>query len=224
MKFSIIIPTLNEGQTIKSCIEKIHAAAAGESIEIIIADGGSSDATSSIAELLKADVVHSQKGRGTQLNAGARKACGDILIFLHADTLLPEDAFTILKKAFKNTSVQAGKFRMRFDEQNILFAVYALFTRFDSVFTSFGDQCITVRRSFYTELGGFKEWPLFEDVEFLQRARKVTRIFSFKSYVTTSARRFKKNGILRQQIINSRLIFKYLRGASSQELADEYRK
>ncbi len=222
MKFSIIIPTLNEEKFLKACVENIRAL--DENVEIIIADGGSSDTTVEIAELLKTKVIRCKQGRGTQQNAGAGFSSGDILLFLHADTVLPQDVFKTLAEVFKNEKVQVGTFRLKFDEPDFLFKSYAFFTRFDSIFTSFGDQCITVRKSFFNELGGFKNWPVFEDVEFLQRARKVTRIYRFKDFVITSARRFLKNGIVRQQFINARLIYKYLRGETPENLAEEYRK
>jgi len=99
----------------------------------------------------------------------------------------------------------------------------AWFSRFDSVFTRFGDQGIVVRRPFYEQLGGFPPWPLFEDVEFLRRARRLTRGWSFPADVTTSARRFRRHGVLRQQLQNTRLLLRFLAGTSPERLAAEYR-
>ena len=112
---------------------------------------------------------------------------------------------------------------MRFDLKHWFLNISGYLTRFDSILTRFGDQCIVVRKDFFNELGGFPDWPLFEDVEFLRRARKRTRIQSFPLEVVTSARRFKKNGIYRQQIFNGLLVLQYLLGADVKKLAEKYR-
>jgi hypothetical protein len=149
---------------------------------------------------------------------------GSILIFLHADTTLPHEAFVVLNNIFADPKVKIGTFRLRFDNDNWFLRVCGYLTRFDSILTRFGDQCIVVRRNFFDELGGFPEWPLFEDVDFLRRARRRTRIHSFPAEVLTSAHKFKKNGPIRQQIKNGSLILKYLAGVSPEKLAMEYRK
>ncbi len=218
--YSVIIPTLNEAENIAGCIDRIRTF--NSSVQIIVADGGSGDQTARIAEKAGAQVVLSQPGRGIQCNCGAKNAKGSILIFLHADTCLPHEAFVVLNNIFSDSKIQIGTFRLRFDSDNWFLKLCGYLTRFDSLLTRFGDQCIVVRRNFFDELGGFPEWPLFEDVDFLRQARKKTRIHSFPAKVITSARKFKKNGPIRQQIRNGILILKYLAGVSPGKLAKEY--
>lgn len=221
-QFSVIIPVLNESLRIENCIKNIRAV--NPNAEIIISDGGSKDSTVEIGQAQNVTVCPSPPGRGTQCNAGARQAKGDILIFQHVDTQLPKAAFAFLRDKFADENVLAGTFRMRFDEKHWFLDICGFCTRYDSIFTRFGDQCIVVRKNFFEKLGGFPDWPLFEDVEFLRRARRKTRIWSFPLEVTTSARRFTKNGIFRQQLFNSFLLVRYLSGCDVQYLAERYRK
>jgi len=220
--YSVIIPTLNEAAHIAACIERVRTL--NSFAQMIVADGGSRDQTALMAEKAGAQVVGSQPGRGIQCNCGAKNAAGSIFIFLHADTFLPQEAFVILNNFFSDPRVEIGTFRLRFDSENWFLKLSGYLTRFDSILTRFGDQGIVVRRSFFNELGGFPEWPLFEDVDFLRRARKKTKIHSFPAEVLTSARKFKQNGPIRQQIKNGILILKYLAGVSPETLAKEYRR
>jgi len=218
---SIIIPTLNEEKRLGVCLAKIRQLSL--QIQIIVADGGSQDKTLSIAEQFGAVTVRSALGRGTQCNAGARLADQDILLFLHADTILPDNALTMIKEFFITSDHHLATFRLKFDVDHVLLRGYSFFTRFDSIFTRFGDQGIVVRKNFFHELGGFPEWPLFEDVHFLRLARRKTKVHSLSAYVTTSAERFLNNGFLRQQIFNAILILRYLMGQSPFELSNMYR-
>lgn len=218
---SVIIPTLNEAAGLARTIA--HVRAALPAAELVIADGGSTDATPTIAATLGARVVPSARGRGVQLAAGAAEARGEILLFLHADTALPAEAAAVLERAFLSPAVQLGTFRLAFDSAHPFLRACAWLTRIDSVFTRFGDQGIVVRRNFFDRLGGFPPWPLFEDVEFLRRARRVTRIHSFPAHVTTSARRFRQRGPLRQQWLNARLFLRFLTGTPPETLARLYR-
>lgn len=219
-RFTVVIPALNEEAIIGEQVGRVLALEPG--VDVIVADGGSDDATVALAKRAGATVVSAAPGRGSQLNAGAAQATGDVLLFLHADTRLPDNAFDILCGRFAGEGVQIGTFRLAFDRDHWLFAVYTFFSRFDSVFTTFGDQCIVTRRSFFERLGGFPEWPLFEDVALLQKARRRTRIVSFPAAVVTSARRFEREGIVRQSLRNGWYVLQYLRGASPWDLAARY--
>ena len=218
--FSIIIPTLNEAAWIETTVEWVKKfAPAGE---IIIVDGGSTDDTVPLAHRAGVRVVESGRGRGIQRNSGAKQASGDLLLFLHADTLLPVGGLELVSNLFDDQAVEIGTFRLAFDENSWVLRFYAAFTRLDSVFTRFGDQCIVVRRTFFEELGGFPDWPLFEDVHLLRLARRRTRVISFPATVTTSARRFTRKGMIRTQLINGWLMMQYLCGVSPAKLAAEY--
>ncbi|MCI0442600.1 TIGR04283 family arsenosugar biosynthesis glycosyltransferase [bacterium] len=220
MKFSVIIPTLNEAKFIRTTIQ--HIRDLDESVEIIIADGESSDETVQLCQKAKVDVEFAKRGRGSQCNTGAAKASGDVLLFLHADTFLPENAFELMTNYFSDHNIQIGTFRLAFDSRNAMLRFYCSFTKFDSMFTRFGDQCIVIRKSFFNEIGGFPDWPLFEDVHLLRLARRRTKIISFPSKVITSARRFVARGIIRTQILNGFLLLLYLFGVSPILLANWY--
>jgi rSAM/selenodomain-associated transferase 2 len=216
MDISVIIPTWNEEAHIGDAISSIRNLSSN--VQIIVADGGSTDETIPIARDLGAEFVVSGRGRGVQCNAGARSAKSKLLMFLHADTVLARNAFTVLSEFFHEEDIQIGTFRLRFDHDHWMLRFYSAFTRYDSLFTRFGDQCIVVRKSFFESIGGFPDWPLFEDVHFLRLARRKTSVVSFPTTVTTSARRFLKIGIVRTQMINVALFSAYLLGASPQKL------
>lgn len=220
MNISVIIPTLNEAPRLAATLARARSAL--PRAEFIVADGGSTDGTTALARRAGAQVVTCSPGRGRQLAAGAELAHGHLLLFLHADTLLPAEAGAVLARAFADGQTQIGTFRLNFDAAGWFLRSSAWFTRFDSVFTRFGDQAIVVRRDFYAQLGGFPAWPLFEDVELLRRARRITRIASFPAAVTTSARRFRRSGPLRQQWRNGWLLCRFLAGACPHALAAEY--
>jgi len=220
MTFSVIIPTLNEQAHIRSCIRSIRNGI--PEAEIIVVDGGSDDATVAIAANEGASLLPAGRGRGIQMNKGAALAHGDVLLFLHADSRLALNAFQILHRYFARPEVQVGTCRLRFDASHLFLRLYELGARLESVLTTFGDQCIVVRKSFFQKLGGFPDWPLFEDVAFLQAARQRTRIYKFPTPVVTSARRFLANGVVRQQVRNARLMMGYLLGEPIDQLARVY--
>ncbi len=220
MRYSVIIPAYDEGARIAECLANVRAVMGD--VEAIVCDGGSSDATAGIAASCGAKVLTGERGRGVQCNAGAAVASGEVLLFLHADTRLPDGSRTMLEGFFRRSTVELGTFRLAFDLDHWFLSICGFMTRYDSVFTRFGDQCIVVRRRFFDELGGFPPWPLFEDVHFLARSRRITRIHSFPLTVTTSARRFIGRGVVRQQCRNAVLIIRYLLGETGMDLAKCY--
>ena len=219
-KYSIIIPTLNEEKYLPPVIE--HLKNIDEDLEIIIADGGSEDNTVKIAERLNVKVCKSEKGKGFQLNNGASCATGAILIFLHADTFLPVNAFSLINEYLLVRKVDIAAFKMKFDKESFLMDLYSWFTKFDSIFTTFGDQVIVIRRDFFNELSGFPNLTIFEDVELLRKARKKTKVYKLPSYVTTSARRFEKRGHLKTQCLNGLYILEYLAGVNPDNIYKKY--
>lgn len=220
INFTVIIPTLNEAEFIERTIRRVQHL--NHTAQIMVADGESSDATAHLSRRARAEVIFSPRGRGLQCNAGAAKASGDVLLFLHADTLLPPNTFELLTHYFKDENVKIGTFRLAFDADKAMLRFYSAFTRFDSIFTRFGDQCIVIRKSFFKELGGFPDWPLFEDVHLLRIARRQTKIISFPSAAVTSARRFMTQGIIRTQLFNGCFLLLYFLGVSPALLANWY--
>jgi len=218
--FSVIVPTLNEEKLIGTCVRGLRQL--DPDVEIIVADGKSDDKTAHVAGKLGVIVVSSEAGRGYQCNAGAACASGDILLFLHADTKLPPRAFVQLRAFFQDDKVNVGVFRLALDVKHPLLNFYAMCNRFDSVLTRFGDQGIVIRTSFFHALGGFPNWPLYEDVRLLQKARKRSHIYLFPGTAVTSARRFVENGILVQCCRDMWYMLSYLLGVSPSRLAAKY--
>jgi rSAM/selenodomain-associated transferase 2 len=169
-------------------------------------------------------MLWAKRGRGTQCNAGARAALGELLLFLHDDTRLPSNALDAIGQAFADPATCACCFRLRFDSDHRLLATYAYFSRFESILTTFGDQAMVIRRRCFDAVGGFPDWPLFEDVELARRIRRQARLVKLPAAVTTSAVRFERNGVLRQQALNAWLLLRFLLGASPHQLAARYER
>lgn len=223
-RIAVVIPALHEAARIHATVSSARAQFPGGTVFVV--DGGSRDDTVGRARAAGATVIAAARGRGGQCRTGsdaAAQAGADWLLFLHADTRLPENAGDIVARYIARPEAKAATFRLRFEAGGWFLRACAWFTRFDSVFTRFGDQGILIRRSFYDDLGGFPAWPLFEDVELLQRVRKKARLHSLPAAVTTSTRRFERRGPLRQQWLNGRLLLRYLAGASPEKLAAIYR-
>jgi len=219
-KYSVIIPTLNEEKYLPAVLE--HLINIDEDIEIIIADGGSVDSTVKIAERFNVKVCRSEKGKGIQLNNGAVCATGAVLIFLHADTFLPANAFSLINEYLLVRKVDIAAFKMKFDKESFLMDIYSWFTKFDSIFTTFGDQAIVIQRDFFTELNGFPNLTIFEDLELCRKARSKTKIYKLPAFVTTSARRFETIGIIKNQMLNVLYILQYLVGIDPDNIYKKY--
>ncbi len=220
MKISIIIPALNEAHRILGSLDSITRQQ-GE-FEIIVIDGNSVDATADIARP-HAKVINSRPGRAAQMNVGAQQACGDVLLFLHADSRLPRNAIPLLKRTLADARVMGGTFRLRFDTPKPLLNVIAFSTRFRFRYFHYGDQGIFVRRSVFERLRGFSEIPIMEDIDFLRRMRKTGKVTLIGEPVTTSARRFLRRGIVRQQLLDIILVILYRLGVSPDILSNVYR-
>ncbi len=218
--YSVIIPALNEESVIIPTLLRVREL--NPEARIIVADGGSSDETVRQARECGAEVVSSFTGRGIQMNEGAKSATGEIFLFLHADTLLPDDAFVQLENFFTGPQNKICLFSLKFDVVHPVLGLYEKLSRFNTVFTNFGDQCICVRREFFRETGGFAQRMLFEDVEYLRRAGAVTKIGVLPSPVVTSARKYVLNGYIRQQLHNAWLMMQYFTGRSDDKLREAY--
>jgi rSAM/selenodomain-associated transferase 2 len=214
---SVVIPALNEEDFIRSSVRS-----AMEADEVVVVDGGSRDRTVARALDVGAMVITSPRGRGTQLNAGAVAAGGSVLVFLHADTVLPPGWCQRIREAHAGDDSCVRIFRSQFDPSTPALRFFSFFTRFESPLTTFGDQCLVVSKDAFMRLGGFPDWPLFEDVRFLGKARRSNGVRRLPLTVTTSARTLLREGILRRQAKNVLLLMLYACGVSPHVLASRY--
>ncbi len=194
---SIIIPVLNEEKNISIVLENIKRLN-GEK-EIIVVDGGSIDNTVDIVKKKGFMLLSSQKGRGCQMNRGAEIADGDTLLFLHADTTLPENAITRILEAIKNHKIIGGRFDVRFDDDKFIFKLIAFLmnwrSRLTGIFT--GDQAIFIRKDIFKDIGGYLEIPLMEDIALSKKMKRKGEVACINDCVTTSARKWKEDGIIK---------------------------
>lgn len=221
-KISVIIPTLNEERGIG---RTLGALARQGDAEIIVADGGSIDATKKLAGEL-ARVVDAPKGRALQMNAGARAATGDILLFVHADSTLPDGAFEEIRRILRDPATVGGGFSLRFDDPAFPFRLIegASNIRARRLGLIFGDQGIFVRRSVFERMGGFREMPLMEDWDFSRRLGKEGGVTVSGLKITTSSRRFRKDGVWRTVWRMQVIKILYLLGVSPQRLSRIYER
>lgn len=226
MKISIIIPTYNEEKTIAATIGALMQNSSQSAVsEIIIVDAGSEDKTAEKVKATSARFLTSpQKGRAAQMNYGAKAAKSDILYFLHADTLPPENFAQKILESVRN-GVEAGCFRLSFDEDHFLLKFYAWCTRFDIDAFRFGDQSLFVMKSIFDSLGGFREDHIvMEDQEMVKRIKGAASFRVLSDEVMTSARKYLENGVLKLQIIFTLIFMLYKAGVSQSKLVLIYKK
>ncbi len=223
--FSIIIPTYNEADQIANTISIVHTANGKHEAEIIVVDGGSTDDTVRIAEKCGATVVRSErKGRAAQMNKGASVAKHNMLYFLHADSIPPNNFTTQILSAYKN-GAKSGCFRLAFDYEHWFLKANCWFTRFDVNAVRFGDQSLFVTKEVFLKSGGFREDLLMmEDQEIIHRIKKYGRFKVMNDYVTTSARKYLDNGVYRMQGIFFRIWFLYYLHYPQERLLKLHRK
>lgn len=218
---SVIIPSLNEAATLESFLQNLLSQ--GGRFEIILADGGSTDGTLEVLNRFPGiRLIKSGGGRGRQMNEGAREARGEILLFLHADTTLPADALLKIEECLADSSVAAGSFSLEFDHRGTFFRILSSFSRINHPFFTYGDQGLFLRASTFRRIGGFKEIPVMEDVEIQERLRKIGRFIKLREPVVTSARRYLRNGPLRQHFLTTGIVLLYHLGVSPHFLGRRY--
>jgi rSAM/selenodomain-associated transferase 2 len=194
---SVIIPALEEEVRIAACLDSL--ASQEPPFETVVVDGGSSDATCELARERGARVLAARRGRAEQMNAGARAATGDILLFLHADTLLPHDALRSVREAVA-TGIAGGAFHMRYDSPGAVYRLAAAAANLYCRFTGdcFGDRAIFATREAFERVRGYRPLHVMEDLDFTSRLRRRGfRLRLLPGRVTTSARRFGELGIVR---------------------------
>jgi rSAM/selenodomain-associated transferase 2 len=250
MKLSVVIPVLNERDSLPATIAALRACrgitesvvsetgvskttatkTAASTImlsEIIIADGGSTDGT---ADWVRAQqdliLVDSARGKGPQLNAGAARATGDMLLFLHADCILSPPAFRALQSAWADNVVCGGAFYVRFAERrprSLHIVAWGINVRARLRNSATGDQGIFVRRDVFQSVGGAPDWPLFEDVELVRRIKRAGKFLVLKTPLTISPRRYLAHGVWHTVFLVYFLRFAYWLGVPPQRLKNWFR-
>ena len=219
---SIIIPTCNEEALIAHSLGAILAITQdSQGVEIIVSDA-SSDRTADILKEFPVTVCHSAKGRALQLNAGARIATGEILYFLHADTLPPKTFLEDIRSATESGS-EAGCFRMHFDDNHPIMSLYGWFTQFPLTVCRGGDQSLFIDKNLFREIGGFNETlRIMEDIDIITRIEQRTRFHILEAEVTTSARKYHKNGMIELQLTFAALHLMYALGFDQESMTCFY--
>jgi rSAM/selenodomain-associated transferase 2 len=222
-KLSIIMPVLDEGEAIAKMLDGL-ADLRSLGAEVIVVDGGSRDATIQRARLRADCVISAPRGRASQMNAGAARASGDVLLFLHADTRLPADADHVVLNGLERSGRAWGRFDVRIEGGHPLLPVVAWFMGMRSRITGIatGDQAIFVGRDAFHAAGGFPAIPLMEDIALCKRLRRMTRPLCLRERVVTSGRRWEKNGVLFTIFLMWRLRLAFFLGADPKGLAHRY--
>ncbi|GGX86553.1 glycosyl transferase family 2 [Litchfieldella qijiaojingensis] len=220
---SIIIPTLNEAERIEAQLAGLQALG-DDRIEIIVVDGGSRDDTPTLAAPLASHVISSNPGRAVQMNCAAQASQGDILLFLHADSRLPDGSIDEIQQALSD-DYEWGRFNIRLQGHHPMLKVIALAmnvrSRLSGIAT--GDQALFMTRRAFEAVGGFPEQPLMEDIEISKRLKRLSRPACLRAHVVSSARRWERHGLWSTIWLMWCLRYRYWRGADSQQLAKEYR-
>ena len=220
---SIIIPTLNEA----GCIGATVAGLAGEpGVEVIVADGGSQDRTVPLAVATGATVILAPPGRGSQQNEGARAAQGRILLFLHADTQLPQGFAPQVRTALTRPGIVAGAFRFAVDAKGWRFRLLEHCANWRAAWFGlpYGDQALFLTAARFQAMGGFREIALLEDVELVRRLGKIGRIVLLGAPALTSARRWQHLGLVRTTVMNQLILLGFFCGLSPERLGRWYGK
>jgi len=219
---SVVVPTLNEERVLAATLEWARQPGVQE---IIVVDGGSCDATAAVAAQHADLVLSAPRGRAAQMNAGAAHARGDILLFLHADTRLPDGFADAVSAACGDSAVVGGRFDVNLEPSSPLIRLTGELINRRSRLTriSTGDQAIFIRRAVFEQLGGYADIPLMEDIDLSRRMKRAGRIACLRQRLTTSARRWQKDGVVRTILLMWSLRALYFCGVSPARLQRVYR-
>ena len=230
MKVAVVIPTLNEEHLLPATLARTASLGFDE---LVIVDGGSVDRTTDIVTSYRSvaappcpiSLLTSPTGRARQMNAGAAASVGDVLVFLHADSQLPDDARRVIANALDDSLCVGGRFDVRFEVDTRLSRLIARMMNLRSRLSGIasGDHAIFVRRAVFDRLGGFADIPIMEDIEFTSRLRGAGRLAALRSVAVTSYRRWSTHGAIRTIVLMWTLRFLYWIGASPHTLSRWYR-
>lgn len=223
VRVSLIVPVLNEERLIHPLLN-LSQCISGQSVELIIVDGGSHDNTVTLAEKFADQVIVAARGRASQMNAGAEVATGDLLLFLHVDTRLPDNFLSVLTNDFPTSGKHWGRFDVQLSGSHLLFRVIEFCMNWRSRLTGIatGDQAIFVKRAAFNEIGGFPALALMEDISLSRLLKMQSRPFCSRSRVITSSRKWESKGILATTLLMWRVRLAYYFGASPDYLARIY--
>jgi rSAM/selenodomain-associated transferase 2 len=220
---SVVVPTFQEEAGIAATLGAIRRL--GADVEVVVVDAGSTDRTVQVATAHGARVVDAvERGRSAQMNQGAAETKGDVLLFLHADTILPPEARTAIADILADPAVAGGCFRLRFDHDHPVLRVSSFLSGFRYRLFHYGDSGYFVRRSVFRELGGFHPMSFLEDIDFWLRLNRRHKVVIANTSVLTSARRFREVGVTRQQALGMLIVLLYTLGVDAPRLARLYRR
>jgi rSAM/selenodomain-associated transferase 2 len=222
-RLSIIVPVLDEGDVVASMLDGL-AGLRALGVEVIVVDGGSRDATVERARLRADRVLAAPRGRATQMNAGAARASGDVLLFVHADTRLPADAEHVVLDGLRRSGRVWGRFDVKIEGRHPLLPLIAWSMNLRSRLTGIatGDQAIFVNRKAFDDAGGFPLLPLMEDIALCRRLKRVGKPLCLREYVVTSGRRWERNGTVPTILLMWKLRLAFFLGADPINLAHQY--
>lgn len=222
MAVSIIIPTLNEEDNIKNLLNNLKNLKGD--FEVIFSDGGSSDKTLDIIkDFGNYKIITSKKGRARQLNNGAKESNNDILFFLHADSIIEENALIKIEDFIKNGN-KVGCLKIKFDSKKILMNIFAILSNLRVKYRNiaFGDQGIFIEKKLFEDIGMFEDIPLMEDYKLSIKLKNICRIKYIDSFIVSSSRRFEKNGIIKTALLMQKLQYMFRKGVSIDKIANIY--
>jgi rSAM/selenodomain-associated transferase 2 len=220
LSIGIVVPVFNEAALLEAALERLRRVAG--TFPIVVVDGSSTDGSAYTARHFFPTEIRPEANRGAQLNCGATLLGTGVLLFLHADSQLPEGFASSIRRALRHPRVVGGCFRLAFDSPRLMLRLYSWCTRFPGRFFHFGDQGFFVRREVFARMGGFRELPFLEDVDFLRRLGRYGQFTVLPTPVVTSARRFLRRGIVRQQLRNVLLVMLFELGVPADRLARFY--
>jgi rSAM/selenodomain-associated transferase 2 len=221
MNISVVLPVLNEEQSIRGTLQSLIRLTP---YEIIVVDGGSRDRTLEICKEFAVDVMHAERGRARQMNVGARRASGEVLLFLHADTRLPQSALNDIAAALSDSRYLGGRFDVELEGAHWMLKVIGALINCRSRATKIatGDQALFVRREVFERMGGFPDIALMEDIAFCRALKRLGGLACLRSRVITSARRWESDGVWRTIFKMWSLKVCYLAGVSPMRLKRFY--